>query len=454
MTTHLDYLRAIIANMVHEQPPGKLLIGAKANRWAAAYPFSRAKLSGERVGVRHEGVINASKLAISLAKESPQYHRGVRWRTLTDAILETSIDKFTERAADSLVAGDLTTLKTAIAEWFKENDEPRTYIVPCSILPDLDRIPNAKPFSVGPVAFSHVSDFLKARDLSDPAERFLEEMQYRPMLQAMNERRATWIAEVEIDGCERTKASEIANLAVDIALVGVQLVIPASYSRGMARITGRTIPPFVGTLYREGPHVGGGWRSCYPGLGLSGGVFDEWKSKQVAVTQSVGRRVEAYVSGKAELPNLAQAWCDAAYWFHEGLAETLDSIAVTKLETAIEVLLGAESSSGSKKRLCEALHAFFGLKETAPIATDPSVSIKQYVKGIVGPRSRFLHGTWSTLTENAEATRANVEGLSFELLRRSSLALDGYAASATPVDSAGAFLAWVDAERQAGASQP
>ena len=114
------------------------------------------------------------------------------------------------------------------------------------------------------------------------------------------------------------------------------------------------------------------------------------------------------------------------------------------------MLLGAESSSKSEKRLCEALHAFHGVSENDPIATDPSVTIKQYVKGIVGPRSRFLHGTWSTLGENAEATRADAEALSWGLLRLSSLALDRYGASKSPVDSATALLDWVNAEREAG----
>jgi hypothetical protein len=118
------------------------------------------------------------------------------------------------------------------------------------------------------------------------------------------------------------------------------------------------------------------------------------------------------------------------------------------------VLLGAESSSKSEKRLCEALHAFHGVSENDPIATDPSVTIKQYVKGIVGPRSRFLHGTWSTLGENAEATRADAEALSWGLLRLSSLALDRYRVSKSPADSATAFLDWINAEREAGGQVP
>ena len=184
----------------------------------------------------------------------------------------------------------------------------------------------------------------------------------------------------------------------------------------MARITGRTSPPFVAIVYRIGSRTYGGFHSQPPGQGLSGGSFDEIMSNEVEMIRSVGRRVDAYVRGGSKLPKLEQAWCDAAYWFHEGLAETLDSIAVAKLETAIEVLLGAESAAKSEKRLCEALHAFHGVNEDDPIATDPSTSIKQYVKRIVGPRSRFLHGTWSTLGENAEATRADAEALSWGLL--------------------------------------
>jgi hypothetical protein len=172
---------------------------------------------------------------------------------------------------------------------------------------------------------------------------------------------------------------------------------------------------------------------------------------QTAILESVGRRVDAYVRGGVKLPNLEQAWCDAAYWFHEGLAEPPDTIAVAKLETAIEVHLGAESTKLSKKRLCQAIQAFYGRKETDPLATDASINVKQFVEGIVGARSRILHGTLSTLMENVDV-RGTVEVLSFDLLRRSSLALDGFSALAVPDDTAKAFLDWIDEQPQPGAA--
>ncbi len=351
MTTHLELLRTIVTHTAHEAPPDKLLVGEEASRWARAFAFSRAKVSGERIGVRRDGVAAAIKLARSLAKDNPQYHRGARYRTLTEAILNASMEKFTLRAPDSIVSADLAALKAAVQEWFSQNVMPRCYVVPCSLMPDLGGFPNPRPFSIGPVAFRHVSDFLKARDSSNPEKRMLEEINYGPLLRAMNERHATWVAEVEIDGCEETKASEIADLAVDIALVGIQLFIPRNYSCNMARITGRTSPPFVGSVYRVGSQTHGGIHWRQPGHGLSGGAFDEIMSKEVDIIRSVGRRVEAYVRGESKLPNLEQAWCDAAYWFHEGLAETLDSIAVAKLETAIEVLLGAEPRHPYSRRI-------------------------------------------------------------------------------------------------------
>jgi hypothetical protein len=56
------------------------------------------------------------------------------------------------------------------------------------------------------------------------------------------------------------------------------------------------------------------------------------------------------------------------------------------------------------------MRAFYGRKETDPLATDASINVKQFVEGIVGARSRILHGTLSTLMENVDV-RGTVEVL-------------------------------------------
>jgi len=101
MTTHLEFLGTIVTHTVQEPPPGKLLVGPEAIRWADAFAFARSKPSGERVGVRRDGVAAAIKLARSMAKDNHPYRRDARCRTLTEAILNASMEKFIGRAPDA-----------------------------------------------------------------------------------------------------------------------------------------------------------------------------------------------------------------------------------------------------------------------------------------------------------------------------------------------------------------
>jgi hypothetical protein len=441
---NLDFLRELVSNVTRQAAPAMPLVGPNAERWAAEFAYSRVAPSGERVGVRREGIVAAHKLARAFAKGQARYQRGTHTRTLMQAILDSSMRSFDGRKADIIGPEDLTTLERGVSEWFSENVMPRTYFVPCAIIPDLGGYPNARSFAIGPVIFSHISVF--AAGLKND---FAKEIHYGPMIKAMDERRAKWVAQVEIDGCEAIRALETANLAVDIALAAIQLIIPFDYSRNMARLTGRTIPPDISTVFKAGSQTLGSRHWQDPGCGLSGGVFDEIMNKNAALVQSVGRRIDSYVRGQAKLGSLEQSWCDAAYWFHEGLAEPVETIAIAKLETAMEVLLAVESTDRCKHRLCEAIHAFFGLSETDPLPTNPSTNIKKFVEEIVGARSRVLHGTLSTLTESPEITREIVEAMSLDFLRRCTIAIDGYGAVANPTDAAKALLKWIDAERQA-----
>ena len=56
----------------------------------------------------------------------------------------------------------------------------------------------------------------------------------------------------------------------------------------------------------------------------------------------MGRRLSAYLEATSVVPDLDEAWCNVMYWFHEAMAECLDTVAVAKLETSIEVLFRAE----------------------------------------------------------------------------------------------------------------
>jgi hypothetical protein len=137
--------------------------------------------------------------------------------------------------------------------------------------------------------------------------------------------------------------------------------------------------------------------------------------------------------------------------------ESLATVAVPKLETAIEVLFAAESSSRSALRLKLAFKAFFGLNGKDRIRPDSCETVHDFVASIVRTRSRILHGTWSTLAFdpgiNEDAGRQIVELLVMDLLRRTTLALDKYASYPNAVDDVEPFLKWVESDRQDEASQ-
>ena len=170
--------------------------------------------------------------------------------------------------------------------------------------------------------------------------------------------------------------------------------------------------------------------------------------------ESTGRRLEGFLTATSPLPELDSAWCNAAYWYHEALAETLDTVAVAKLETAIEVLFRAENMSKSKRRLLDSFDAMFGLAPGDFLDPGKTVSVEQIVIAITTARSRVLHGTWPTLhsdlptqTGRLTARYADVEALARTLLLHFSIYLDSYQQAGNTDDNTEAFIAWMKAGR-------
>jgi hypothetical protein len=134
------------------------------------------------------------------------------------------------------------------------------------------------------------------------------------------------------------------------------------------------------------------------------------------------------------------------------LAEPLDSIAVAKLETAMEVLLHAENGSGSQTRMLTILDTFYGLKPDDSLTNGATTTAKQFVRSVVRDRSRILHGTWSTLNSRLAFNRNGLENFVITVIRRAALELEDYALSASPEDNIDDFLAWVRRREAAGTS--
>ena len=202
------------------------------------------------------------------------------------------------------------------------------------------------------------------------------------------------------------------------------------------------------TLSRSGDSYSVSVSNRDAGLPIGPGTMADVLQKTAPVIEAVGKCVTSFATGQFRFPNIERAWCDAAYWLHEALAETFDSIAFAKLETALEVLVCAENTAGSGSRIESILAAFYGLSPNDMITSNSSTTAKQFVKGIVRDRSRILHGTWSTLNSHPAMNRRSTEEFVIAVIRRTAMELVAYANTAAPSDQIEAFLMWVKSKNQ------
>jgi hypothetical protein len=189
-----------------------------------------------------------------------------------------------------------------------------------------------------------------------------------------------------------------------------------------------------------------------PGLCIGTGTLADILRKTEPLITAVGSCVRSLATGCFRLPHLERAWCDAAYWLHEALAEPLDSIAIAKLETAVEVLLHGESTSGSQTRVLTILETFYSLKLDDPVTNGATTTAKQFARSVVRDRSRILHGTWSTLNSRLGLNRNGLEKFVITVTRRAALELEDYALSASSEDNIDDFLSWVERREAARTS--
>jgi hypothetical protein len=311
-------------------------------------------------------------------------------------------------------------------------------IVPCVISPWA-----APRFSVGTVDFVFIDEAAQS-EFYPPVEDMLGCGGFDSLLRLMRDQRANWLACVSVEGCEHQRAEEIGALTADLAIIALQLAVPLAFgTRTMGRLDARRGAAERRTLSEARGYYNAGWSRIEPGLSIGTGTLADILQKTATTITAVGHCVKSFATGQFRLPNLERAWCDAAYWLHEALAEPSDAIAIAKLETALEVLLRAEKPSGSQARIEAILATFFGLNPDDPLTSETITTAKQFVRGLVKDRSRILHGTWSTLNSRLNLNRGGMEEFVIAVIRREALELEVYANTPAALDDIDAFLAWV-----------
>lgn len=450
-----NLIESALANFVTTPVPETMLVNDQVQQWLKKFDiaFTMDWLpSGEARGFKRSGVTSLIELTSILRKKEPTYRRGTRSERLAVHVAHSIVAVFKDRLSSIPTPDDVMAVEEEVRQRFAAKAVACTHCIPCRIIPE-----HASSFSVGPVEFYSKEDLIKRENLS--AGNLLKEMSYGPLLEFMKNQSAYWVADVTVEGFDEASGLERANIAIDVALTAVQIAIPPDYSRSMARLTDRTLPSEIGSVTKVGGHARFGlhWRD--PGLGFSAGAFDQFLLNAASILASIGNRVRAYITDNAALPKLDQSWSDAAYWLREGLTEPLETVAITKLEIAIEVLLSAASSSKSGARLKSAFSAFYGLSPESLYPPSSTWTVKDIVKAIVESRSRILHGTLSTLTAGSLATddhggRRLLEFLCMDWVATFSLKLDAYALTTNPSDKIEEFLEFISTTRETKTSEP
>jgi hypothetical protein len=383
-------------------------------------------------GFDPDGASAVSMLASDIYKREECYKRGAEFGKFRVS-LANFILPLLGVEAKNLSINDLARIKTKLSVWFQAESFRRTHYIPCTIIPY-----EANSFSVGPVSFVHASVFWQER----PNPNYFSDDQYKEFLRALEERHGCWIAVVDVVGAEENRSSELANLATDLALCALHLVMPQDVSQRMARINGRTWPAWSCSLFCKNQSPSFKFNNAQPGRTMLPEGFGYLITAQQLILDSIGCRISSFLDLNNPMDKLEKSWCDAAYWFHEALAEPMDTIAIAKLETIIEVLLMSESSKGSKIRIKNAFLAFLGLKESDSLSN--GMTVNSYSEMVVTARSRVLHGTWSTLNNEMPVSREDISLLAFLCIRAFTLNLDLYLKELPKKgDNVKEFLEWV-----------
>jgi hypothetical protein len=410
----------------------------RAERMALAHPV------GDGVIVLNRTATDAfDDLSESLVARSSGMERGVAFESARSELLNV-LANYVGSDADSINADTVATLHEHLEQWFHQRAASRQVFIPCAISPW-----PASRFSIGPVLFIYMDDVVRS-EIYPSDDNWINRDAFDHMLASMKESRAHWLACVSVEHCDLQRGEQIGALAADLAIAGLQLALPLFWdTRRMARLDVRRGEAQGQTISLSGGSYSISFSNRDAGLPIGPGTMAEALQKTAApVIEAVGKCVTSFATGQFRFPSLEQAWCDAAYWLHQALAETSDAIAFAKLETALEVLVHAESAPGSGSRIELILAAFYGLGPQDMLTSESTTTAKQFARNIVQDRSRILHGTWSTLNPRLGLDRRGTEQFVIEVIRRVAVELDAYAHTTAPVDEIEPLLMWVKSKNQ------
>ena len=155
------------------------------------------------------------------------------------------LEAFVGRDAGAIGHAEAQGLVDHFAAWFKSQVFPRKVFVPCVLTPWA-----APRFDIGSVTFVYIDQITRSEFYpAGPEPDVLAKHNFDRLLELMQETKANWLARVGVEGCEQQRAEETGELAVDLAIVALQLAalalirgVCAGWIHGVGRCRSASFP--------------------------------------------------------------------------------------------------------------------------------------------------------------------------------------------------------------------
>ena len=260
--------------------------------------------------------------------------------TLAKLIAGEMIRAWAGRTSPSLAQPDFDQLQTVIDDWFAALTQVREHVVPCTLFPCV-----ISSFTIGPVTFRHFLELptegfgisheefwpkeppawkrwvrdvwaaIRRKPISRPE---VGGFQFSTLARFANDRAAPWVAFVKVTGRPPTESIRAADLSADIALAAIQLLSPGEDMRAITRASARAAPVWrVDVSRTEGGGFSLGTYNQVPALARSPELIELHIKEVEPGLRSMGQRLTAFLDASSPVPDLDEAWCNAAYWYHE-----------------------------------------------------------------------------------------------------------------------------------------
>lgn len=443
MSGPLTWLREAAAAIVRIEHPGYILVGNEAEEFINPGNLRYTRMSGRDgsvTGYRLDGAVAIRSLARHALKKHPHVKHGSRRVDIESQIAELVIKHYPPPLTATPDTAALSNIDSELLAWFDASARQRRHYVPCALVAG-----HAAPFDFGPVTFVHVNDI--ATHPKGLADDGMSKLTRDPLIRALAERHATWIAIVKVEGCMLPRSTELADLATDVAIGAVQMAMPGDFGERMARVTGRTLPPWRGSLAVDDVHISPGLTNMEAGHGLDPRTFQIGIAMFAPMLASAGASIAALVDCDVPFKTLRRAWCDAVFWYHEATSETLTTVAAVKLETAIETMLQTKRRTGSSERMKQAIRLLTGLNPKDALPGSPDRNVDSYAKSLAEARSLVLHGSLSTLSDEVGEARPALAWLARTLLSTVAINFDRFTTDIGASDTVESLIDWFDRQR-------